>query len=37
VQKPNNKWMIWLAIATAGLVLSYFTYKLVKDMNKEKK
>ena len=37
VQKPTKKWMIWLAIATAGLALSYFTYKLVKDMNKEKK
>ncbi len=35
-QKKNGKWMIWLAIATASLVLSFFTYKLVKDMNKEK-
>jgi hypothetical protein len=36
-QKEDCKWMVWLAIATAGLVLCFFTYKLVKDMNKEKK
>jgi hypothetical protein len=35
-QKSNSKWMIWLAIVIAGLMLSFFTYKLVKDMNKEK-
>jgi hypothetical protein len=35
-QKSNSKWMLWLAIVMAGLVLSYFTFKLVKDMNKAK-
>jgi hypothetical protein len=31
---PNRKWMIWLAITGAALLLAFFTYKLVKDMNK---
>ncbi len=34
--KGNNKWLIWLSIAGAALVLSFFTYKLVTDMNKTK-
>ncbi len=30
----NNKWMIWLMIAIAVMVLGFFTYKLITDMNK---
>ena len=35
--KKNSIWVIWLAIISAGIVLCFFTYKLVKDMNNEKK
>ena len=32
--KPNDKKWIWLAIVLAGLVLTFFTYRLSKDINK---
>jgi hypothetical protein len=32
--KPDNKKWIWLAIVLAGLVLTFFTYRLSKDINK---
>lgn len=32
----NNQSLLWIAIVAAGLVLSFFTYKLVNDMNKVK-
>ena len=32
----NNKWMIWLLIIAAILVLGFFTYKLITDINKSK-
>ncbi len=32
----SNKWMIWLLIIIAVLVLGFFTYKLITDMNKSK-
>jgi hypothetical protein len=34
--KNDTKWLIWMAILIAGLVLSFFTYKLVMDINKVK-
>ena len=35
-KKKDDNWMVWLAIAAASLVLSFFTFKLVRDMNKER-
>jgi len=32
----NNQSLLWIAIVAAGLVLAFFTYKLVNDMNKVK-
>lgn len=30
----NNKWLIWLTIGIAAIVLGFFTYKLITEMNK---
>ncbi len=32
--KTRFAWMIWLCIISAGAILSFFTYRLVKEMNK---
>lgn len=34
--KDNSKKLIWIAIAIAAIVLTFFTYRLVTDMNKAK-
>jgi hypothetical protein len=34
--KDNSKKLIWLVIALAAIVLTFFTYRLVTDMNKSK-
>ncbi|MBC7866804.1 MAG: hypothetical protein H7X88_04650 [Gloeobacteraceae cyanobacterium ES-bin-316] len=31
----NNKWLVWITIAAGGILLTFFTYKLVKDINKK--
>ena len=36
VPSSNNKWLIWLLIVIAILVLAFFTYKLITDINKSK-
>lgn len=35
-QDDNSKKLIWLAIALAAIILTFFTYRLVTDMNKSK-
>jgi len=34
--KDNSKKLIWIVIAIAAVVLTFFTYRLVTDMNKSK-
>ena len=34
ITSANNKWLIWLTIGIAAIVLGFFTYKLIIEMNK---
>jgi hypothetical protein len=37
IASHDNQIIIWLAISAAALVLGFFTYKLIADMNKKEK
>jgi hypothetical protein len=32
----NNKWILWTSIAAALLILVFFTYKMLKEVDKRK-
>jgi len=34
ISANNNKWLIWVTIGIAAIVLGFFTYKLITEMNK---
>ncbi|MEP7238618.1 MAG: hypothetical protein ABI685_12155 [Ferruginibacter sp.] len=36
VKANNNKWILWLAIGAALLILLFFTYKMMKEVDKRK-
>ena len=36
VKAKNNKWMLWVAIVAALLILLFFTYKMLKEVDKRK-
>ena len=36
IEAKNNKWMLWLAIALALVILVFFTYRMLKEVDKRK-
>ena len=34
--EKNNKWLLWVAIAIAIIILLFFTQKMIKEVNKRK-
>lgn len=36
IAAKNNKWMLWLAIAVALVILLFFTYRMLKEVDKRK-
>lgn len=36
ITTKNNKWMLWLAIAVALVILLFFTYRMLKEVDKRK-
>jgi hypothetical protein len=36
VTEKNNNWIFWVAIGTALLILLFFTYKMLTEVDKRK-